>query len=80
MVATPIQIRLLGVEAYGLIGLIAVNVGCLVMNLCQAGSFWFIWVSPAVLVLYALHMRQSPSYNALRAAAPRAEAAVAVPV
>ena len=62
------------------LGLVAVNVGCLVMNVCQTGSFWFIWVSPAVLVLYALHMRQSPSYNAQRAAAPRAEAAVAVPV
>ena len=49
-------------------GLVAVNLGCLVMNLCQTGSFWFLWVSPAVLLLYAIHMksrglaRNPPSY------------------
>ena len=35
-----------------LAGLIAVNLGCLAMNLFRIGSFWFVWVSPAVLVLY----------------------------
>jgi hypothetical protein len=30
-----------------------VNLGCLAMNLLQTGSFWFLWVSPAVLALYA---------------------------
>lgn len=34
-------------------GLVAVNIGCLVMNLAKVPSFWFVWVSPAVLVLYA---------------------------
>jgi len=33
-------------------GLVAVNVGCLVCNLLETGSFWFLWVSPVVLVLY----------------------------
>jgi hypothetical protein len=33
-------------------GLIAVNAGCLVLNLLGAWSFWFLWVSPAVLALY----------------------------
>src|SRR5213078_2736374 len=35
-----------------LVGLVAVNLGCLLMNLLQTGSFWFLWVSPAVLLLY----------------------------
>lgn len=35
-------------------GLVAVNLGCLVLNVLQISSFWFIWVSPAVLVLYAV--------------------------
>jgi hypothetical protein len=34
-----------------------VDLGCLVMNLCQTGSFWFLWVSPAVLLLYVIHMK-----------------------
>ena len=38
------------------------------MNLCQIGSFWFLWVSPAVLALYAVHMS-----NAQGAYAPRSE-------
>ncbi len=36
-------------------GLTAINLGCLVMNLCQTGSFPFLWVSPAVLVLHTFH-------------------------
>jgi hypothetical protein len=40
-----------------LAGLVAVNLGCLLLNLFGTGSFWFLWVSPAVLVLYAAHMR-----------------------
>jgi hypothetical protein len=41
-------------------GLIAVNVACLVLNLLNTlhvltiTSFWFVWVSPAVLLLYVL--------------------------
>jgi hypothetical protein len=33
-------------------GLVAVNAGCLALNLAGAASFWFLWVSPAVLLLY----------------------------
>ncbi len=61
------------------LGLVAVNVGCLVMNLCQTGSFWFLWVSPAVLVLYALHMRKSHRCKSQRADAPRSESPAVVP-
>ena len=59
---------------------LAVNVGCLVMNLCQTGSFPFLWVSPAVLVLYALHMRNAHRCKSQGAYAPRSGTAVAVPV
>jgi hypothetical protein len=40
-----------------LAGLLAVNLGCLYMNLRQTGSYAFIWVSPAILVLYAIGTR-----------------------
>ncbi|QJX00751.1 glycosyltransferase family 87 protein [Frigoriglobus tundricola] len=40
-------------------GLSAINLGCLVMNLCQTGSFLFLWVAPAVLVLHTLHTARS---------------------
>ncbi len=43
-----------------LVGLFAVNVACLVLNLTQTGSFAFIWVPPAVLALFVLGQR-SPS-------------------
>jgi hypothetical protein len=35
-------------------GLIAVNLGCLLLNLLKFSSFYFLWVSPAVLLLYAV--------------------------
>jgi hypothetical protein len=35
-------------------GLLAVNAGCLVLNLLHITSFWFLWVSPVVLGLYIL--------------------------
>ena len=35
-------------------GLIAVNLACLAMNIVQTGSFWFIWVAPALLALYVI--------------------------
>src|SRR5262249_35353300 len=35
-------------------GLIAVNLGCLALNVLGVTSFWFLWVSPAVLVLYVV--------------------------
>jgi hypothetical protein len=38
--------------------LVAVNVGCLVLNVFKISSFWFIWVSPAVLLLYVVGMRR----------------------
>lgn len=46
-----------GAPRFTLAGLAAVNLGMLAQNLLQVGSFWFLWVSPAVLLLYALHMR-----------------------
>jgi hypothetical protein len=44
-----------GSPRFTVAGLAAVNLGCLVLNLCQTGSFWFLWVSPAVLALYGAH-------------------------
>jgi hypothetical protein len=46
-----------------LAALVAINVGCLVLNVCRVTSFWFIWVSPAVLAVYALATQppRSPS-------------------
>ncbi|MCI0704482.1 MAG: DUF2029 domain-containing protein [Planctomycetia bacterium] len=46
-----------------LAGLVAVNLGCLVLNLCQTGSFWFLWVSPAVLLLYVVHTNRACRMN-----------------
>ena len=43
-----------GSPRFTVAGLAAVNLGCLALNLCQVGSFWFLWVSPAVLILYTL--------------------------
>jgi hypothetical protein len=40
-----------------LLALLAVNLACLLMNVLKTGSFWFIWVSPAVLALYVVGMR-----------------------
>ncbi len=42
-------------------GLVAVNVGCLAMNLLKISSFWFLWVSPAVLLLYIAGTRTRTS-------------------
>ena len=39
-------------NASALAAIVAIDVACLVMNLLQTGSFAFIWVSPAVLVVY----------------------------
>ncbi|MBA4062690.1 MAG: hypothetical protein C0501_03090 [Isosphaera sp.] len=39
-------------------GLVAVNAGCLALNLLKVSSFWFLWVSPAVLLLYAAGTRE----------------------
>jgi hypothetical protein len=63
-------------------GLIAVNVACLVMSLVNTlhvltiTSFWFLWVSPAVLLLYVLttrpvsHMQTQPSHAHIAAQVP----------
>jgi hypothetical protein len=69
-----------GSSPFVLLGLVVVNLGCLVMNLCQTGSFPFLWVSPAVLLLYAIHMRNSHARSPRRADTPRPPQAVAVPV
>jgi hypothetical protein len=55
-----------GGPRYTLAGLAAVNLAMLKLNLFQIGSFWFLWVSPAVVLLYALHMR----YQHVRTHAP----------
>jgi hypothetical protein len=39
--------------------LVAINLGCLGMNLCHVHSFPFIWVSPAVLVVYVVATRRT---------------------
>jgi len=47
---------------------ILINLGCLLMNLFETGSFWFVWGSPAWLLVYAVHMR---SPRELKADCPR---------
>ena len=37
-----------------IVGLVAVNLGCLVLNRLAITSDWFFWVSPAVLAIYSL--------------------------
>jgi len=37
--------------------LLAINFGCLAMNLLRTGSFWFLWVAPAILLLHTLAFR-----------------------
>ena len=56
-----------------LAGLVAVNLGCLLMNVLQTGSYAFLWVSPAVLALYAAGTRTP----ARRSTASRTPAPVA---
>ncbi|MBP3955693.1 DUF2029 domain-containing protein [Gemmata sp. G18] len=58
-----------------LAGLLAVNLGCLVINLLQLGSFWFLWVSPAVLLLYVVHTQRP--HEARANLAPRTAAVTA---
>jgi hypothetical protein len=41
-------------------GLITVNVVCLVLNVLRISSFWFIWVAPAMLLLYIIGTRTRP--------------------
>jgi hypothetical protein len=58
--------------------LVAINLGCLVLNVCRVPSFWFIWVSPAVLALYALAARPRVSSSPLLPFSPSKEEAVPV--
>ena len=67
--ATPGSI-LTGWVRLPVVGLVAVNLGCLAMNLGQTGSFWFLWVSPALVLLYAVHMRKSQVIDAPRFTQP----------
>ena len=41
-----------------LAALVAINLACLAMNLLHTGSFPFIWVSPAILLLYIVATRE----------------------
>jgi hypothetical protein len=52
-----------GVDLYLLL---LINLGCLVLNLFQVGSFWFLWVAPAVLLVYATQARRAPAPVALK--------------
>jgi len=44
-----------------LAALVAVNLGCLALNVSGMTSFWFLWVGPTVLALYALGTRRRSS-------------------
>jgi hypothetical protein len=50
VVANPVMS---GRARFVLPSLIAVNLACLAQNFLQTGSFWFLWVAPALLALYA---------------------------
>jgi hypothetical protein len=45
-----------GMRRFTLAGLLAVNLGCLILNTADVYSFWFFWVSPALLGLYVAHL------------------------
>lgn len=54
-------------QRFVLAALIAVNLGCLALNLAKGTSFTFLWVSPAMLVVYAIgtsRASRSPSPSA----------------
>jgi len=55
-----------GSPRFAIAGLVAIDLGCVVLNLCRAESFWFLWVSPAVLALYVLHLRRTHGVHAPR--------------
>jgi hypothetical protein len=57
----PAVVRLLagGAPRGVLVGVLAVNVACLVMNVMGTGSFPFVWVAPALLVLYVAGVRRA---------------------
>jgi hypothetical protein len=67
----------LGSPRFTLAGLVAINLGCLVLNLFQIGSFWFLWVAPVMLLLYAIHVRGEQRTGGSRP--PLAGAAVCSP-
>jgi hypothetical protein len=43
-----------GSPRFTVAALAAINLGCLAMNLAQVGSFPFLWVAPAMLLVYSL--------------------------
>lgn len=64
-----------------LAALFAVNLGCLALNVLKINSFWFLWVSPAVLVLYVIGTRSrfvSPCLPLPVSSVPSEREAVAV--
>jgi Glycosyltransferase family 87 len=69
----------LGRDRLVVAGLVVVNVGCLALNLAHSTSFWFIWVSPAVLLLYAVGTRRrTPAADASGSPVPSTQEAVTV--
>ncbi|HEY3788600.1 MAG TPA: glycosyltransferase family 87 protein [Urbifossiella sp.] len=64
----PAAVKLLTLRRPAILAaLLAINLGCLAMNLCQTGSFPFLWVSPAMLALYQWSMRPAASTSPSRA-------------
>ena len=52
------------------LALLLINLGCLGMNLLRVGSFWFIWVAPAVLLVYVVRTRHATRTTHELAAVP----------
>lgn len=67
----PAVVKLIGLRRPAILAaLVAINLACLAMNAMKTGSFPFIWVSPAVLVLYVIAMRPQPAATPAPAAVP----------
>lgn len=47
-----------GSPRFTVAGLVAINLACLAMNLARTGSFPFLWVAPATLLLYSFQSWQ----------------------
>jgi hypothetical protein len=47
-----------GSPRFTVAALAAINIACLAMNLAQSGSFLFLWVAPAMLLVSSLHSWQ----------------------
>jgi len=50
-------------ERSALLSLVAINLGCLTLNLLAVASVWFMWVSPAVLIAYVAGTKELSSHG-----------------